>query len=55
MKPYRTSMKIDFDEGRPLEVEAILGNPMRAAAEMDVAVPEMEKLYQQVKAISKIG
>lgn len=52
MKPYRTSMKIDFDQGRPLEVEAILGNPVRAAAELGVAVPEMETLYQQVKALS---
>ena len=49
MKPYRTSMKIDFDEGRPLEVEAILGNPVRAAAKLTVAVPEMERLYSQVK------
>ncbi|MBE9067103.1 putative 2-dehydropantoate 2-reductase [Leptolyngbya cf. ectocarpi LEGE 11479] len=53
MKPYRTSMKIDFDEGRPLEVEAILGKPVRAAAKLGVAVPEMEKLYGQVKALSK--
>ncbi|ESA34014.1 2-dehydropantoate 2-reductase [Leptolyngbya sp. Heron Island J] len=49
MQPYRTSMKIDFDEGRPLEVEAILGNPVRAAAQMGVAVPEMATLYRQVK------
>ncbi|MEM9266749.1 MAG: putative 2-dehydropantoate 2-reductase [Cyanobacteria bacterium P01_F01_bin.13] len=53
MKPYRTSMKIDFDEGRPLEVEAILGNPVRAAADIGMAVPEMEKLYGQVKQLSK--
>ncbi|MEM9978123.1 MAG: putative 2-dehydropantoate 2-reductase, partial [Cyanobacteria bacterium P01_D01_bin.2] len=39
MKPYRTSMKIDFDEGRPVEVEAIVGNPVRAAARLDVTVP----------------
>lgn len=52
MKPYRTSMKIDFDEGRPLEVEAILGNPVRAAAELGIAVTEMKKLYEQVKALS---
>ena len=25
MKSYRTSMKIDYDEHRPLEVEAIFG------------------------------
>ena len=52
MKPYRTSMKIDFDEGRPLEVEAILGNAMRAATAVNVNVPEMETLYGQVKALS---
>ena len=51
MKPYRTSMKIDFDQGRPLEVEAILGNPVRAAAKVGVAVPEMERLYAQLKAL----
>ncbi|MBX2863262.1 MAG: putative 2-dehydropantoate 2-reductase [Leptolyngbyaceae cyanobacterium MAG.088] len=52
MKPYRTSMKIDFDEGRPLEVEAILGNPVRAAAEVDAATPEMATLYEQVKRLA---
>ncbi|MEO1403391.1 MAG: putative 2-dehydropantoate 2-reductase [Cyanobacteria bacterium J06635_1] len=52
MKPYRTSMKIDHDEGRPLEVEAILGNPVRAATEIGVAVPQMEMLYQQVKFLA---
>ncbi|MEM6253033.1 MAG: putative 2-dehydropantoate 2-reductase [Cyanobacteria bacterium P01_D01_bin.156] len=54
MKPYRTSMKIDFDEGRPLEVEAILGNPVRAAKQLGVNVPEMERLYGQVKVISDL-
>ncbi|HET7738422.1 MAG TPA: 2-dehydropantoate 2-reductase, partial [Tepidiformaceae bacterium] len=29
MGDYRTSMMIDYIEGRPLEVEAILGNPVR--------------------------
>ena len=52
MKPYRTSMKIDFDEGRPLEVEAIVGNPVRAAARLAVAVPHMETLYHQLKQLS---
>ncbi|MEL6384997.1 MAG: putative 2-dehydropantoate 2-reductase [Cyanobacteria bacterium J06626_18] len=51
MKPYRTSMKIDFDEGRPLETEAILGNPLRAAQWAGVVTPRIEMLYQQLKAI----
>ncbi len=53
MKPYRTSMKIDFDEGRPLETEAILGNPLRAAQWAGVETPRIEMLYQQLKAIEE--
>lgn len=53
MAPYRTSMKIDFDEGRPLEVEAIYGNPMRAAQAAGAAVPNIEMLYHQLKALDR--
>jgi 2-dehydropantoate 2-reductase len=53
MTPYRTSMKIDFDEGRLLEVEAILGNPLRAAQAVGAAVPRIEMLYHQLKAIDR--
>jgi 2-dehydropantoate 2-reductase len=53
MPPYRTSMKIDFDEGRPLEVEAILGNPLKAAQVAGANVPRIEMLYHQLKAINR--
>lgn len=53
MKPYRTSMKIDFDENRPLEVEAIIGNPLRIAAENDVNLPLIRSIYQQLKFLDK--
>ncbi|MGB3199339.1 MAG: putative 2-dehydropantoate 2-reductase [Nodosilinea sp.] len=53
MSPYRTSMKIDADEGRPLEVEAIYGNPMRVAQGAGAAVPKIEMLYHQLKAIDR--
>lgn len=48
MKPYRTSMKIDFDEKRPLEVEAIIGNPWRAAQAKEIDLPRIQALYQQL-------
>ncbi len=48
MQPYRTSMKIDYDENRPLEIEAILGNPLRIAKKIKLAAPYMEMLYQQL-------
>lgn len=49
MKPYRTSMKIDYDENRPLEVEAIFGNPLRKAQEKGVNLGQIECLYNQLK------
>ncbi|PSO53290.1 MAG: putative 2-dehydropantoate 2-reductase [Cyanobacteria bacterium QS_7_48_42] len=49
MKPYRTSMKIDYDSQRPMEIEAILGNPLRAATAAGAHLPRIQMLYQQLK------
>ncbi|NEP01300.1 MAG: putative 2-dehydropantoate 2-reductase [Symploca sp. SIO2E9] len=49
MKPYRTSMKIDYDLGRPLEIEAIFSNPLKIAAKAGVNLPQIRMLYQQLK------
>lgn len=48
MAPYRTSMKIDYDEGRPLEIAAILGNPLRTAQTVGIPAPAMTMLFQQL-------
>ena len=52
MKPYATSMKLDFDQGRPMEVESIYGNPVRVARAAGVAMPETESLYWQLQAMN---
>ncbi|YAF98493.1 MAG: putative 2-dehydropantoate 2-reductase [Nodularia sp. CChRGM 3473] len=49
MKPYRTSMKIDYDERRPLEVEAIFGNPLRKTQAAGVNLPQINCVYHQLK------
>ncbi|MBW4554741.1 MAG: putative 2-dehydropantoate 2-reductase [Trichormus sp. ATA11-4-KO1] len=49
MKPYRTSMKIDYDERRPLEVEAIFGNPLRKTQAAGVNLPQITCVYHQLK------
>jgi 2-dehydropantoate 2-reductase len=51
MKPYRTSMKIDYDESRPLEVEAIFGNPIRVAQQAGIKLPQIEVLYRMLKFV----
>lgn len=53
MKPYRTSMKIDYDEKRPLEVEAMYGNPLRTAMMGGAHLPRIEMLYQQLKFMDR--
>ena len=50
MGDYRTSMVIDYVAGRPLEVESILGEPLRRAAALGVAAPTIATLYSLVRA-----
>ncbi|MFH0953331.1 MAG: putative 2-dehydropantoate 2-reductase [Verrucomicrobiota bacterium] len=53
MPPYRTSMHIDFEQKRPMEVEAIFGNPLRIANNAGIEVPRIEMLYQQLKFLDQ--
>jgi 2-dehydropantoate 2-reductase len=46
MGAYKSSMQLDRHHGRPMEVEAILGEPVRAAAAAGVATPLMAELYR---------
>ncbi len=49
--PYHTSMALDYKYGRPMEIEAILGNTVRAARKHGVSVPILETLYALTKMI----
>ena len=51
MTPYFTSMHLDRRNGRPMEIEAVVGEPLRQGKANGVALPGMEELYEQVKAI----
>ncbi|MCF7817626.1 MAG: putative 2-dehydropantoate 2-reductase [Kiritimatiellales bacterium] len=52
MAPYAPSMKLDYDRGKPMEIESIYGNPLRAAQSAGVAMPETERLYLQLLAMN---
>jgi len=54
MGPYRSSMQLDHEAGRPLEVEAILGEPVRRARAAGIAVPRMEMLYAIVRRVDAV-
>ena len=49
MGPYRPSSMIDYVENRPVEVEAIWGEPVRQAMAAGARVPRMEQLYQEIQ------
>ncbi|MEE9369195.1 MAG: putative 2-dehydropantoate 2-reductase [Pontiella sp.] len=54
MKPYATSMKLDYNRGNPMELEAIYEVPIHTAEGNDVIMPETKKLYQQLCAMNPL-
>jgi 2-dehydropantoate 2-reductase len=53
MAPYKSSMLVDFEAARPMEVEAILGNGLRVAKKHGVSAPHMESLYGLLKLVDR--
>ena len=45
MKPYKTSMLLDFEAGREMEVEAILGNAIKFAQSKSMSTPYLSTIY----------
>lgn len=48
MAPYATSMKLDADAGRPLEVDAMLAEPLRRAARTGTPMPSVSVLHREL-------
>lgn len=49
MTPYAPSMRLDYDAGRPMELEYIYERPLAAAEARGVELPEIRKLYTQLR------
>jgi len=54
MDAYKPSMQIDREMGRPMEVEAIYGEPVRRAERAGVCVPRMRMLYEQLSLVDAL-
>jgi 2-dehydropantoate 2-reductase len=52
MPPYKTSMALDFEAKRPLELEAILGNVLRIGRQHGAATPVLDTLYALAKMVA---
>ncbi len=53
MEPYKPSMRLDYDNKRPMEVEAIYGEPWRRAREAGVVLPGIGLLYQLLTFLNR--
>jgi 2-dehydropantoate 2-reductase len=53
MPAYKTSMALDYENGRAVEIEAILGNVVRAARKSGVATPVLESIYALAKMVER--
>jgi 2-dehydropantoate 2-reductase len=51
MPAYKTSMALDYEHGRPMEIESILGAAVRAGKRAGVAMPALETVYAIAKMI----
>jgi len=48
---YKTSMAQDYENGRPMEIEAILGNAVRTGRKFGVPIPALEAVYALAKMV----
>jgi 2-dehydropantoate 2-reductase len=51
MTPYKPSMKLDFEAGRPLELDAIYAAPLAAADAVGCAMPETQTLLNELREL----
>ena len=49
MGPYKPSSLIDFLAGKPVEVDAIWGEPLRRGISKSLAMPETERLLRELR------
>jgi len=52
MPPIGSSMQADYKAGKPMEVNVILGYPVRKGRELGIAIPTVETLYVLLAAMN---
>ncbi|KAI1498979.1 ketopantoate reductase PanE/ApbA-domain-containing protein [Biscogniauxia marginata] len=50
----RPSMLLDWEAGRPMELEVILGNPVRIARGAGVEMPRLQSLYALLRSMQEV-
>ncbi|KAI1881165.1 hypothetical protein JX265_001405 [Neoarthrinium moseri] len=50
----KPSMLLDWEAGRPMELEVILGNPVRIARHAGVEMPRLQSIYALLKSMQEV-
>ena len=51
MGAYQPSTLVDWLAGKPLEIEAIWGEPLRQAKKTGISLPHLERLYEHLRTL----
>lgn len=51
---FKTSMLQDFEKGKPIELDALVGVVIRKAKEKNILVPNIERVYNQLKQMLSV-
>lgn len=54
MVPYDSSMRLDHLAGREMELQAILGDPIKAGQARGLAMPRVEMLHRQLRFLQAV-
>ena len=55
MTPYSPSMKLDFDNGRPMEIEYLYSRPIAEARKAGFEMPKLAMLEAELRFLSRRG
>jgi len=53
MTPYSPSMKLDFDNHRPMEIDYLYTRPLRIAREAGFPMPRLEMLEAELRFLER--
>jgi 2-dehydropantoate 2-reductase len=54
MGHYKSSSQLDWEAGKPVELESIWGEALRQGTAAGVAMPHLQKLYDQLRGMVKV-
>ena len=53
MKPYKTSMLLDYENRRPMEIDVILGNTLKFGQQAGLELPHINTMYCILKMLNQ--